>query len=47
MTSQIEKYLPAAEAGDGALYWCCSIFSAAAAPIAPAAALYYLSLIHI
>ena len=34
-----KKYLPAADAGDGALYWCCSIFTAAAAPSAPAAAL--------
>ena len=45
-----EKYLPvitaaataetAADAGDGALYWCCSICTAAAAPGAPPAALY-------
>ena len=40
MKSQSEKYVPAADAGDGALYWCCSIFTAAAAPSAPAAALY-------
>ena len=30
----------AVDAGDGALYWCCSIFTAAAAPGAPSAALY-------
>ena len=30
----------AADAVDGALYWCCSIFTAAAAPGAPASALY-------
>ena len=29
----------AADAGDGALYWCCSMFTVAA-PAAPAAALY-------
>ena len=40
MKSQREKYLPATDAGDGASYWCCSIFIAAAAPGAPAAALY-------
>ena len=40
MKSQSERYLPAADAGDGALYWCCYIFTAAAVPGAPAAALY-------
>ena len=30
----------AADAGDGALYWCCSILTPAAAPRAPAPALY-------
>ena len=40
MKSQSEKYLPAADAGDGALCWCCSIFTADAAPGAPVAALY-------
>ena len=29
----------AADAGDGALYWCCPIFTAAATPAAPAVAL--------
>ena len=29
-----------ADAGDDALYWCCYIFTAAAVPGAPAAALY-------
>ena len=40
MKSQSEKYLPAADAGDSALYWYCFIFTAAAAPGAPASALY-------